>query len=163
METCCKSKEIYTDFDCHSFSYSAASNFCQLMEEKTTAKMQENVFYNFYLREPLVKDGQIEQVTTCAEQRYKVSASFDVSKFQENIALRTRCTKILKLRLVFQAFEFHWQNPGTEDGPLIPECDESGQFAKKQCQTVWDDKRQVSSSCSYQQGSYGTTRTLTHS
>lgn len=74
METCCKSRQIYDNFECHSFSYSATSNYCQLMEEKTTAKMQENGFYNFYLREPLVKNG-IETATTCYEKRYRVRTS----------------------------------------------------------------------------------------
>ena len=41
------------------------------MEEQTTNKMQENGFYNFYLREPLVKSG-VESDTPCYQKRYKV-------------------------------------------------------------------------------------------
>ena len=45
---------------------------------------------------------------------------------------------------LFKAFEWHWQNPADEfeKAPYIPECEpgENG-FEPKQCQTVWDDKR----------------------
>ena len=47
-------------------------------------------------------------------------------------------------RFSFKAFEWHWQNPADEfeKAPYIPECEpgENG-FETKQCQTVWDDKR----------------------
>jgi len=112
METCCKSREIYDSFECHSFSYSATSNYCQLMEEKTTAKMQENGFYNFYLREPLVKKG-VETATTCYEKRYRA----------------------------FEWHWNNPADETAEQAPYIPEC-EPGQngFEAKQCKTVWNDK-----------------------
>ena len=88
METCCKSSEIYENFKCNSFSYSATSNYCQLMEEQTTNKMQENAFYNFYLREPFVKSG-VESDTSCYQKRYEVRTRFlCILEFMNQVALK---------------------------------------------------------------------------
>ena len=104
METCCKSSEIYENFECNSFSYSATSNYCQLMEEQTTNKMQENGFYNFYLREPLVKSG-VESDTPCYQKRYKVEYTCFVRVVFLN---HESCKVMIFVHMIFAYFYDSW-------------------------------------------------------